>query len=672
MNRSPFHQVSLSLILLLAMVAPLVALPLEALASPGIRHRQETTRPGPLPEPGGSSRPLGDAGPVAIGERAGLATSASSCASSQVDLKLLVISADGTEADLPAIRQALDYLGTPYSVWVAQSHPGQLTSGQLASGCHAFYQGVVLTTGDLGYLGPGGWTSALTSDEWVALQTFEARFGLRQLTWYTYPTAAYGFGPPTALDTSLNPLPVRFTPFGLTVFTYVNPTAPLTIQQVYAYLAAPLDAQTRPLLKDDQGHALAAVRSYPDGRENLALTFDSNPYLAHDLTLSYGLVNWVTKGLFLGQRRVSLAAQVDDVFLDDDIWYVGRPCGSSVDNTGVVYRMTDADVLALVAWQKRLQQTPNLQGLRLDLAFNGWGTTGVYTPDTLTKTLSSQAAEFKWINHTYDHDNWDAISYTHALSEVRSNTSIASKLALSPYSKKNLVTPDVSGLTNPAALQAAYDAGVRNLVSDTSRPGYANPSPNTGIYNQGTYNGSTYRLLMVPRHPVNLYFNVSQPTEWVAEDNCLYPSGAYGHITTYDELLARESRTLLSYLLRGDVDPLMFHQANLRAYDGTHTLLGDLLDRTLRDYASLLNLPVLSPTMDQLAQRMSDRMKFNAAVEAGLQVSVTPGQSLTFLSPRNVTVPVTGLNVAGAEMYGGQPTAYVALRAGQPLVIALP
>src|SRR5215208_4160333 len=43
-----------------------------------------------------------------------------------IDLKLLVISADGTEASIPAIQQSLDYLGATYTVWIATQHPNEL------------------------------------------------------------------------------------------------------------------------------------------------------------------------------------------------------------------------------------------------------------------------------------------------------------------------------------------------------------------------------------------------------------------------------------------------------------------------------------------------------------------------------------------------------------------
>ena len=68
------------------------------------------------------------------------------------------------------------------------------------------------------------------------------------------------------------------------------------------------------------GYAIASVTHYPDGRENLAVTAANNPYLLHSELLSYGLINWVTKGVFIGQRHVNLDAQVDDLLIDDDIW----------------------------------------------------------------------------------------------------------------------------------------------------------------------------------------------------------------------------------------------------------------------------------------------------------------------------------------------------------------
>ena len=114
-----------------------------------------------------------------------------------MDLKVLVIAADGNEADLPAIQQILDYLGTPYTLYVAGKTPGGLTNSKLidpANSSHTYYQGVILTNSYLGYApAGGGWQSALTAAEWTTLYNYETIYGIRQVSWYTYPTPAEGF-----------------------------------------------------------------------------------------------------------------------------------------------------------------------------------------------------------------------------------------------------------------------------------------------------------------------------------------------------------------------------------------------------------------------------------------------------------------------------------------------
>jgi hypothetical protein len=611
-------------------------------------------------------------------------------AGQQIDLKVLVITADGREAGLPAIRQVLDYHGTPYALYVASATPGGLTAGKLSAGSQGFYQGILLATGDLGYNKNGVWTSALTAAEWDTLRTYERTFAVRRLAWYTFPHAEYGFDVQSgvsAVDTTPpGELLANFTASGRTVFSYMNTANAVPIRHAYTYLATAASG-TDPLITDAAGHALGLVNSLTDGRQTLALTFDSNPHVLHNLALGYGLVNWVTKGLFLGERRTYLGAQVDDLFLSNDVWVAGQPCTAPIDDTAVTYRMTGDDLRAVLAWQSARQADPVLAAFRLDLAMNGFGTTDTYNeengtdPDTLTPVARQNQARFKWINHTYDHANLDAVTYNQAFREIDRNNNVASNLGLSRYNRKNLVTPDVSGLTNLSFLNAAWDAGVRYLVSDTSRAGYSNPSPNAGIYN-----ALKPGILMIPRRPNNLFFNVSLPAEWVAEYNCFYgangrfpPPAGWGYDLNYGEILDRESDVLLSYLLKGDLDPLMFHQPNLRAFDcpgaycpsghtpGRATLLGDLLDTTFVKYKQLSTLPILSPTMNEVGVKMADRMKYNVA---GVRASVSNG-AITVTAAKAAVVPVTGLNRTGAQSYGGQYTSYVTLAAGQSVTLPL-
>ncbi|MDP9440300.1 MAG: hypothetical protein M3P49_16440 [Actinomycetota bacterium] len=492
------------------------------------------------------------------------------------DLRVLVIAADGKEPTLPAIRQVLDYLGTPYTVYVANQNPGGLTPNKLSEGCRAFYQGVILTTGDLAYdpdgAGVGGTTSAFSDAEWQTLREYEANFGVRRVAWFAYPTPEYGLQNPQSVDTSETPIEASYTDAGRDVFSDANSDNPLVVADAFAYPAELADEATTPLLTDEEGRILAATAERPDGRETLALTFNSNQYMTHNLVLDSALVGWVTRGLFLGEERVNLSAQIDDFFLPNAIY-----------RTTDRYRMTDEDLRAVIDWQEPVRERPTVERLRLDQAFNAYGTTGVYdSKDTLTPAAEANKEEFTWVSHTYSHLDWDELDYETALTELRDNNAYARRLDLEEYEEVNLVTPEYSGLENPEAMRAARDAGVRFVVGDNSKPEYDNPSPNAGLPHP-----LQPSILIIPRYPNNLGFDVSTPEEWTRQYNDRYRD-TWRQNLSYEEVLDKESDVLLSYLLKGDIDPWMFHQANLRAYDGERTLLGDLLDRTLQQFSGKL------------------------------------------------------------------------------------
>ena len=630
-------------------------------------------RPGPL-TPTLPTGPL----PVTGGTPAPAATKVAALpAGATVDLKVLVISTTGTEVELPAVTKTLDYLGTPYTVYNATATPNGLTPDKLANGTHALYSGVILTDGALGVTG-----AQLSATEITTLTSFESTFGIRQVTWYTFPSAYYGFaGSPGSVNTDVTPLPATYTPAGASVFSYANSGQPLPISKAFTYLAQPAtDGASTPLLTDAAGNALALVHTYASegNRQNLALTFDSNENLTHNLVLGYGLVNWVNGGLYLGERHSYLQPQPDDILLasGDSTWPAGTLCTTSVDDPLLpTFRMAGTDLQKAVDWQKTVQANPVSAQVALEWPFNGDGATSSPS-DTLTPAVKTLQGNFKWISHTFDHENLDAITSAAAVSELTQNNTAAATLGLTAFNTSRLITPDVSGLDNPLFLQAALDNGVRFLVSDTSIKGPPasvkrsgdNPSPNAGRYNP-----NQSAILEVPRHPTNLYFNVTTPAEWLAEDNCLYPTGANGHVGTYAQLLDRESEVLLGYLLRGDMDPLMFHQPNVAAYDGTHSLLSDLLDATLTKYKQYETLPILSPALDEVGKKMAARMSYNAA---GVTSSFVPNQSVTLTATHSTVVPVSGLTPRApvppsvtTETYGGQPISYVTLTANVPVTI---
>jgi MYXO-CTERM domain-containing protein len=141
-----------------------------------------------------------------------------------------------------------------------------------------------------------------------------------------------------------------------------------------------------------------------------------------------------------------------------------------------------------------------------------------------------------------------------------------------------------------------------------------------------------------------------------------------GHAASYDQLLDIETTEQLRYLMRGETDPWMFHQANLRDLGGGHSLLTAFLDGVLSKYAARSTLPIVSPTMDELARKVKARMAFDAS---GVSASLEPGGKLTVQVTHAATVPVTGLCTPGGETYAGQQISYLALADGQSVTLSL-
>ena len=225
-----------------------------------------------------------------------------------IDMKILVVSADGNETDYPALTEFLNQLGIPFDSLIAVQQP--LTAAMLSDGVsHGYYQGIILATGNLGYLNTatGQWESAFDSNEWATLWQYEAQFGIRQMTSYTYPGGwpdDYGLQYVNYQDTTYTQLQATLTAAGREVYPYLNAANPVTFKNAWVYLANVISpADTTPLLVSTTGYPVVSIHTYADGRENLTVTAQNNPYLIHSLLLSYGNIDWLTKGVFLGERH---------------------------------------------------------------------------------------------------------------------------------------------------------------------------------------------------------------------------------------------------------------------------------------------------------------------------------------------------------------------------------
>ncbi len=376
---------------------------------------------------------------------AAVGTSAAGAAQ-RIDLKVLLLGATGAEPTFQAWQAQLRREGVPFDQLIATPGHAAITAATLsqtrAEGTQeARYQAVIVATGGLPRCDETGCASALSTEEWAALASFEQTFHVRQLTAYTYPGSDYGLNPPTSSG-ALDGLATRLTTAGLAAFPYLNGTVTVGAG-TYGYEATPIDPATFKTLLEDPGNgaSLLGVFTHPEGREEMVGTFDGNQFQLHSQLLRHGELAWVTRGTYLGDQRNYLEMQVDDVFLPDDIW---DPASHTTDfNPAAAVRMNTEDVTRAVSWSQANR-------LRLDMVYNGGGSVAYvaeHGSDPLLTAFQASRASFGWIDHTYDHPNLDCSTRGFIVEEINENVTWAKGKGFA-VNGAELVTGEHSGLAN--------------------------------------------------------------------------------------------------------------------------------------------------------------------------------------------------------------------------------
>jgi hypothetical protein len=80
--------------------------------------------------------------------------------------------------------------------------------------------------------------------------------------------------------------------------------------------------------------------------------------------LSHAWVHWMTRGLYMGFRRVYFSTQVDDMFLESPIYYP----------SGKTFRVRPDDLSTHISWMKQLNaKLPAGSSYIVEIAHNGNG-----------------------------------------------------------------------------------------------------------------------------------------------------------------------------------------------------------------------------------------------------------------------------------------------------------
>lgn len=555
-----------------------------------------------------------------------------------VDMRLLLVSANGDEPTFAWWKDMLTRRGVPFDTLVASTAPALTTADLQSSATRGRYQGIVLATGGLGWASPSGWASAFSQEEWTTLQAYEVAFGVREVDAYVYPEPAYGLNWPTQAG-PMGGSSAALTSAGTSVFDDLRGTLPIDAG-AYGYKSTPLaGASFQPLVQTSDGAPLVGTFKRADGVEQLVSTVDANQYTMHALLLGSGMLEWVTKGVHLGYGRNYLDIDVDDVFMPNSRWSTVAKVTLEEDETADI-RMVPADVDRAVAWQSRT-------GVSLNMLYNG-GSALVgdkLTPaDPLTKALLARKSSFRWTSHTYDHLQMDALDQATLVTQIQDNIEFAKRNKLNA-DPAELVTGEHSGLTNPAMPAALAATGIKWIGADASRtPVQTAVGP----------------ALTVPRHPTGVFYNVGTQGEQLDEYNFMY--AAQQGALSWDQYVNSEATIIVRHLLGNDPAPHYVHQANL-AEDGT---LYPVFDEVLKRYNALVKAPLVQPSQTAAGTVMRDTLAWNRALADGNVTAVKTASGVVVRSIVPVTVPLTGTSVGSP--YAGDRSGWKPVGAGDTTI----
>lgn len=617
--------------------------------------------------------------------------------SHDLDMKLLILSATRsylTEPSLRLIKENLEGIGIPYE------HKHLTRDGQRISDApfdleypgpsqrrRGRYMGIVLTSDLLAYQdATGTWYSSLTPAQWKQLADYESAFRVRRVAVSAYPRITYGVEPagePLTTPNLVTLLPAA-KPFSSGLVD--GATLPLNGSfQNPAMVVDPALATPVALFENDASNGekrpvAATITTYPQGREQLNFYFAQSAYLSASYYTTALWINWITRGIHPGRRRIYLNLQVDDLFMPNGMWNMATRLPA---NDGFrAYRATPDDLLDLVAWQKsRKRRLPAGSTFRIEIAPNGRGVweAGGYANDGLFRTARQIIPEFHWVSHTFSHPDLDRITLKRLSSEVRMNKEFLADLIgenEENFSPESIVTPHISGLFNKEALRALYENGIRNVVGDNSRRELWPLHKYHGFYTAARTNGFE-GIFVIPRQATVAPVSAG-PVQYLRSFyNSLY-TGFWGRELSSSEIMKLEAERVGKLLMAWHHDPYMFHQGNLWFFnwdqnpgdDGRkrHSLLSLWAEFVIDEVARYMTLPVLSAKMDDMARFLQERMELDRC-EALPWITYEHGKPMKYhvTAISHCTVPVSGIRLAGTgenikhEQYGPDITSTVRL-----------
>ncbi|KAF2800213.1 hypothetical protein K505DRAFT_355893 [Melanomma pulvis-pyrius CBS 109.77] len=530
--------------------------------------------------------------------------------------------------------------------------------------------GGIVTVSAREYKAGDDWKAALNDKQWKELYAYQEAFGVRMVRLNAWPSADYGVQ--AAGNAVTDDLPVAISDASQFSTANIVVGAQMSTSNISKYPAKITNATLTTEIAQFGGTSkttAGVINRFPAGREQQVwfMPFPTDFSTASNL-LSHAWIQWLTRGLYLGYRRVYLNTQVDDVFVETELYETNKP-----------FRIKPDDFKEHITWMKEVNsKLPAGSSYMIELGHNGNGNIeaavdkdsnndpeicdppeGIEYPTQIDGPLEyhkpigtgkdlwdKKFKKYQWtlkcsqldplevyfadktnmnayfhVSHTFTHEDQTNATYADVVKEITWNQEWFKRVGFSdavssPYFSPNgLIPPGITGLHNGDAIRAWLENGIKHAVGDNSRAVLMTRPDRKSDFHpiitsvaENGYDG----VYIIGRFGSSIYYNCDLPAcvnkEWIAI------AGGKGDFSAQ---LEYEKNTNTKYLLGLRWDPYMFHQANLRVSDtpkitllGTNkkwSLLMAWTEAVVYEFTRLTQWPVITLKHDDIAQAIINR-----------------------------------------------------------------
>ncbi|PYH41936.1 putative extracellular serine-rich protein [Aspergillus saccharolyticus JOP 1030-1] len=656
-----------------------------------------------------------------------------------VAANILVIARDTASAGVAS--SGLNAYGIPFTTLVVPQTGASLPALNSSTGGN--FGGIVVAS-EVSYdYGTSGYQSALTTDQWNQLYAYQLEYGVRMVQYDVYPGPSYGASAvgDGCCDTGVEQL-VSFSDISDFPTSGLKTGAGVSTSGLWHYPATISDTNTTKQIASFASNSVvtsdttAAVINNFSGREQMAffISFDTT-WSATSNYLQHAWITWITRGLYAGYRRVNLNTQIDDMFLETDIYYPN----------GTTFRITTNDLAGITSWVPQINaKMPSGSSYFVEVGHNGNGNieaaaetsdagydecngggieydspadtplefqkplgTGTNlwpaTPTTYdwssacTKlddllnwwTTSSNLNAWGHISHTFTHEEQNNSTYSDVFKEISFNQAWLKQTGIDAaqhFTSNGIIPPAITGLHNGDALQAWWDNGITNCVGDNTRPVLLNTeNAMWPLFTTVAANGFA-GMQVNPRWATRIYYNCDTPACTVQE--WIDTSAGSGD---FDTLLSTEKADTMRHLFGLYHDPYMFHQANLRNYDvdpitingvsAKYSIMQAWVETVVQEFVRLADWPIITLKHQDMSAGFLARYNRD---QCGYALSyVISNQQITAVTvsatgntcsePVPVTFPVAPTSTQGftTEQLGSDPLTVWVQLSGSPVTFTL-